>query len=183
MKEETKIIPVIKNYLSIGDTIETIDGKFAKVEKLEYREVYTDKGVIKKTDIKRVCETSLMSNVKTKTGIELIADERQEQIEKHGFSVENDKYYAKKELAQAAKYCLMLAEFKEKSGRIACKNVYWPENWDRHFENKILNKPRIEQLIVAGALFMAENERRGDNFWSDFINLIAAEIDRLQATK
>lgn len=108
-----------------------------------------------------------------KTGIELIAEERQEQITKHGFSIEDDYYYSKKELVQAAEYCLMLA------GLIK-KNVFWPEHWDKYFEYKIVNKSTIGQLTVAGAFLMAENDRRKDNFWEDWIKNIAAEIDRLQ---
>jgi hypothetical protein len=50
----TVLYAVSRNYLNSGDWIETNDGTFAKVEKLEYREVYTDKGVIKKLDIKQV---------------------------------------------------------------------------------------------------------------------------------
>lgn len=45
---------VNRNYVSPGDWIETNDGTFARIEKLEYHEVYTDKGVIKKLDIKQV---------------------------------------------------------------------------------------------------------------------------------
>ena len=50
----TVLYAVGRNYLNPGDWIETNAGTFAKVEKLEYREVYTDKGVIKKLDIKQV---------------------------------------------------------------------------------------------------------------------------------
>ena len=111
-----------------------------------------------------------------KSGIELIAAERQEQITKHGFSLDRDKYYSKKELVQAAKYCLMLANFNWYGNG----GVFWPESWDKHFEHKIINKTVIGKLTVAGALLMAENERRGDKFHESIINKIAAEIDRLQ---
>lgn len=113
-----------------------------------------------------------------KSGIELIAEERQEQITKHGFSIDSDKYYANHELVLAARYCLMLAE---SSIKLYAKYsaIFWPEGWDSHFEHKILNKNKVGKLIVAGAFLKAENDRRKDNFWDDTISMIAHEIDLL----
>lgn len=95
-----------------------------------------------------------------KTGIELIADERQEQIEKHGydkqFIEDNPEYYAAKELAFVAQIVLA-TEFEEGID----PNIY-PESWPAEDIDKILRKPYKERLIIAGAL-------------------LAAEIDRLQA--
>ncbi len=109
-----------------------------------------------------------------KTGIDLIKQERYEQIYKHGFSLERDaEYYKNKELVQAAAYCLMLAGFIK-------KNVFWPEGWDMSYEHKILAKDAIGQMVVAGALYMAENERRNDTMWDDYIMKIADKIDILQ---
>jgi hypothetical protein len=45
-----------------------------------------------------ITEDSEIKTKNMKSGIELIAEERQEQIEKHGFDVNNDKYYSKNEL-------------------------------------------------------------------------------------
>lgn len=89
-----------------------------------------------------------------KTGIELIAQERQEQIEKHGTSVKDDVEFNKNgELAQVARYlCSTVNTTSE-----------YPRNWSLDFKWHIdRNKSRIERLTIAGAL-------------------IAAEIDRLQA--
>jgi len=108
-----------------------------------------------------------------KTGIELINEERREQIEIHGWSLEHDKQYVNKELVQAAEFCMLTA------GMID-KNVFWPPSWDFRYARKILIKDKIGQLTVAGAFLMAENARRGDRFHDERINLIAAEIDRLQ---
>lgn len=115
-----------------------------------------------------------------KSGIELINEERQEQIHKHGFSLEKDReYYQNGELKQAAKYCLMLAEF----GHYEGKNVFWPSGWDKSYEHKIINKTKVGKLIVAGALFMAEGERVGDKkAYELLIKDIAEEIDRNQST-
>ncbi len=110
-----------------------------------------------------------------KSGIELIAEERQEQITKHGFCKEHDKDYIKKELIQAANYCLMLAGFKGFFGR----NIFWPDGWNIKFEHKIIAKSTVGKLVVAGAFLMAENDRRCDSFYSEFIEEIAGEIDKL----
>lgn len=96
-----------------------------------------------------------------KTGAELIAEERQEQIEKHGFDVEKDSsYYQKNELKRAAMYCLTL------------DNRHYPKNWDSWFMESISRKTLklspadfdIEMRKIAGAL-------------------LAADIDRIQLTQ
>ena len=86
-------------------------------------------------------------------GAELIAQERQEQVDKHGWD-ETDKNYTHNELLSAALFSLDPAEF----------YAAWPRGWDKYYRDKILNKDRIGQLKVAGAF-------------------IAAEIDRILATQ
>lgn len=93
-----------------------------------------------------------------KTGIELIAAERQEQIEKHGFDAKHDERYndpnahhTHGDLAYAATHALWPGA------------NFYPPKWDTWFAKKIATKTYKERLIIAGAL-------------------IAAEIDRLQAT-
>lgn len=81
------------------------------------------------------------------TGAELIAQERKEQIEKHGFSVANDQYYAQGQLIDAAMFCIDPVM----NG--------WPDGWDDHFEDKIRSKDRIGRLQVAGAFIAAEIDR------------------------
>lgn len=83
------------------------------------------------------------------TGIELIAQERKEQIEKHGFS--NDAIYTNNELVDAAMQYLG-------TDLISC----WPESWDRKFykpENPNYSGSRIDELKIAGALIAAEIDR------------------------
>jgi len=80
-----------------------------------------------------------------KTGIDLIAEERAEQIEKHGFDIKNDEDYGNRELLQAALFCMGYEG--------------WPSNWMDHFKKKIENKSVIEQLTVAGAFIAAEIDR------------------------
>jgi hypothetical protein len=94
-----------------------------------------------------------------KTGVELIAEERKEQIEVHCFNVQKDSaYYKNGELKRAALFAILLS------------NEIYPETWDTWFMNKMRDKEMrlspvefdIERLKIAGAL-------------------IAAEIDRLQS--
>ena len=82
-----------------------------------------------------------------KTGAELIAEERLEQIEKHGWDIEHDSCYENEELLQAAVFCIC-DELEE-----------WPDGWSEYFEDKILAKDRIGQLTVAGAFIAAEIDR------------------------
>ena len=85
-----------------------------------------------------------------KTGIELIAIERQEQIEKHKWTSEHDSCHENEELVRAAIYALdpCMDNFKQ-------LDIGWA-----HFVTKIDNKKsRIDQLKVAGALIAAEIDR------------------------
>lgn len=84
-----------------------------------------------------------------KTGAELIAQERLEQIHKHGFDETSDEYEMG-ELIGAALFALdPFEDFEDK----------WPYGWHEHFKQKIINKTRTERLIVAGALIAAEIDR------------------------
>jgi hypothetical protein len=92
-----------------------------------------------------------------KTGIELIADERREQIEKHGYDAQwyknNPEYYEAKELSFVAEMALAI-EHEEGID----PNVY-PESWPTEDIDKIFRKPYKERLIIAGALIAAEIDR------------------------
>jgi hypothetical protein len=93
-----------------------------------------------------------------KTGVELIAQERQEQIEKHNRSIEVDVILnTKGQLSEAAAMlaynesnCLELDE-------IALDHC--PEGWDQQIWSKMVYKPYKERLIIAGALIAAEIDR------------------------
>lgn len=79
------------------------------------------------------------------TGIELIVNERKEQLEKHGYSLERDSIYDNQELIKF-------------SGSIIYENIdLYP--WNRTLFQHIKIKPRIEQLAIAGALIAAELDR------------------------
>ena len=99
-----------------------------------------------------------------KTGIELIAEERQRQIEIEGWTKEHDAQHKDCELVKAAICYADPNVYYHQENRIMrhkIPNKFWPRQWDIHWF-----KPtdRIRDLVKAGAL-------------------IAAEIDRLQAQK
>lgn len=117
-----------------------------------------------------------------KAGIELITQERKEQIEKHGFSLERDKHYTNGELFQAASFCLELKSCQDEKGRWVSPSKMlfkWPKGWGIKAERKIRNKSRLEQLVIAGAFFMAENDRLGSPVYQREIDNTAAAIDTL----
>ncbi len=85
-----------------------------------------------------------------KTGIELITKERQEQIAKHGRSVEHDDQYKVRELSTAAVALL------NQHPAIADFPPSWRSNAITHH---MASKPYSDRLIIAGALIAAEIDR------------------------
>jgi hypothetical protein len=80
------------------------------------------------------------------TGAQLILQERQEQIEKHGKSVDHDlKNYRKYELLDAGLACLGKAK--------------WPKSFPETVVKKISAKPYRDRLAHAAAFFAAEIDR------------------------
>lgn len=93
-----------------------------------------------------------------KTGAELIAQERFEQIAKHDRTLDDDaKNNEDQQLALGA-MMLLAVEWEE-----GIDSESYPEGWDKEICREMLSKPYKERLIIAGAL-------------------IAAEIDRIQNT-
>lgn len=86
-----------------------------------------------------------------KTGIELIAIERKEQIEKHNWTLEHDKNYENNELLFAAEIYLM-APFMPKESIF--KAWPWAIEW-----LKLSPENRIKELAKSGALIAAEIDR------------------------
>jgi hypothetical protein len=85
------------------------------------------------------------------TGIELIAIERKEQIEKHGWDLTRDEDYKSGELVQAAIFCLN-----------PTNSVLWPwhdNGIGTHFYHKILGKTDQQRIVIAGAFCAAELDR------------------------
>lgn len=91
------------------------------------------------------------------TGIELIAKERQEQIEKHGRTVELDR--KQNGLNQLLKAARVLTN-ENVSSLLA--DVTKPVGWDMAIWQKMMDKPYRERLVIAGALIAAEIDRMGE---------------------
>lgn len=91
-----------------------------------------------------------------KTGIELIAIERKEHIEKHGRTIIKDVAENSKPTGPFRMLPLLI-------GVAKCSGVVgglpWPENWDKAICEKMDNKTRKEKLIIAGAFIAAELDR------------------------
>lgn len=92
-----------------------------------------------------------------KTGIELIAEERQEQITKHGRTIKSDvRANNSEELATAAHALLGIYPDAEEADRTIGE---FPAGWNNAICKKMANKPYKERLIIAGALIAAEIDR------------------------
>lgn len=94
------------------------------------------------------------------TGIELIAKERQRQIEKEGYTHQNDDKHKRTELIQAA-MCYIHIAYNRALGAKALIDVQdvplmWP--WRKEFW-KPTPDDRIRELTKAGALIAAEIDR------------------------
>lgn len=84
-----------------------------------------------------------------KTGIELIAEERRQQIENHYYTVETDvENNSKGQLIEAAWKTITGVGFSTP-----------PENWDEKIFKRIIKKPVKERLIIAAAWIAAELDR------------------------
>lgn len=78
-------------------------------------------------------------------GCYLFCRERSEQIEKHGFTPEQDSKYSENELIKAALFAINPDQFE------------WPYYWQEEFRDKIKTKPSSkERLAIAGALLAAK---------------------------
>lgn len=85
-------------------------------------------------------------------GSKLIAEERQKQIDKHGFTAEHHvnhpEWYEMDQLSRAAVSILMPYEISLS-----------PDNWDMEWFRNLKSRTKKERLIIAGALIAAELDR------------------------
>lgn len=91
-----------------------------------------------------------------KTGIELITEERIEQIIKHGKSLPHDKEANKKQQLRVAAQKLI------NNGSPSINEAKPPFGWDQEIWDKMRSKTNKEKLIIAGALIAAEIDRIND---------------------
>lgn len=94
----------------------------------------------------------LLKLFKMYNSIELIKQEREEQILKHGRTIELDiKYNSNYQLSYAVeKLCVP---------ELDVPNYTPPMNWDEDIWNKMISKSHKERLIISGALIAAEIDR------------------------
>lgn len=91
-----------------------------------------------------------------KSGIELIAQERQEQLEKHKRTVDHDAAFnTDNQLLDAASVLSMdapqeILDFHKDDP---------PIGWNEETWSHMLDKPYVERLTIAGALIAAEIDR------------------------
>ena len=89
-----------------------------------------------------------------KTGIELITEERREQIEKHGRTTETDYNENYEGQLPFAASCLAFEEIEDWDARHE-----GPINWELKSWQKLHDKSHKKRLIIAGALIAAELDR------------------------
>jgi hypothetical protein len=92
-----------------------------------------------------------------KTGIELITEERNEHLSKHGRTIEMDvKLNGKMELSFGAAIlsCPDPSKFGSPENIFSC-----PEGWNPSIWMKMIQKPYKERLVIAGSLLAAEIDR------------------------
>lgn len=85
-----------------------------------------------------------------KTGLELIAEERKKQVEKHGYAPEHDDQHTERQLIDAAFSYITVTEDEEFD---VTTQSFWP------WENGKPAKSEIDALAKAGALIAAEIDR------------------------
>ncbi len=92
-----------------------------------------------------------------KTGIELITQERKEQIEKHGRTIQEDTEMNRDyQLVIAAG---VLTEFIDNETSLVTADDTCPKGWDYKIWQKMWDKSFKKRLIIAGALIAAEIDR------------------------
>lgn len=99
-----------------------------------------------------------------KTGIELIAQERTKQIEKHGITIESDDMKNSHcQLSEAASLlCITESHLRDNDDILHPdgEEIYIsPFGWDESDFIKMMAKTYKERLIIAGALIAAEIDR------------------------
>lgn len=83
-----------------------------------------------------------------KTGLELIQQERNEQIHKHNRQVAHDVLNHQDEELKKVAIAMLTNDHSD-----------FPENWNFFKKEKLLKKPYKERLAIAGALIAAELDR------------------------
>lgn len=106
-------------------------------------------------------------------GAELVAKERQKQIDKHGFTAEHHvnhpEWYEEGQLINAAQG---LSQYNPDSDRNKAYRDMVPENWDLIWWQKMCDRSHKERLIISGALIVAELDRLTELELQEEINVL-----------
>ena len=89
-----------------------------------------------------------------KTGIQLIQEERVDQMYKHGISVYDD--FQNNNVGQLT-YAAKLLISSEKLITMVYENP--PKGWNKHIWKRLLDKSYKDRLVIAAALIAAELDR------------------------
>lgn len=89
-----------------------------------------------------------------KTGIELIVQERKEQIEKHGRTVQLD--IERNNYRKMLTVVQVLIEPQQHLQHDYILKQYMPLGWDKEIWMKMCKKPFVDRLVIAGAFIAAQ---------------------------
>ena len=98
-------------------------------------------------------------------GIDLISQEREEQLTKHGITVESDvENNNEYQLVDAASALVSPHEESFEEMYVQTQSDYPPVGWDKEpllalLSDKEIRKPYKDRLVIAGALIAAEIDR------------------------
>ncbi len=110
-----------------------------------------------------------------KTGIELITEERDEQIKKHGRTLKHDSQHEGGELAEAAAICA------------SNHRLYWKQDFADSVVFTVLDFPKWQLPVKYNGNILIDNfeSNKGDRIHQLKVAgaLMAAEIDRLQKSE
>lgn len=87
-------------------------------------------------------------------GAELILQEREEQVNKHGVTIEDDVNFNSDGQLTAAIIKLILSNPVPEIGKLTP-----PKGWNKHIWRRLCEKPYPARLIIAGAFIAAEYDR------------------------
>lgn len=140
--------------------INRIESEIGKTPTGELRNLLCDTNIMihtlnKLIDTQKKTNEKKILNMNMKTGIELIAIERQEQIDKHGRTIKSDIETNKAYQLTEAAAVLSTELFRSSKKRFAAM----PDDWDDEVSLKMCRKNRKERLIIAGALIAAELDK------------------------
>jgi hypothetical protein len=96
---------------------------------------------------------------KQKSGIELIAQEREEQLNKHQISIEKDINNHKDNQLLGVATALCLPDYEQEDLDVYELEEFCPCSFDKKQFIGLTKKPLEKRLVIAGALIAAEIDR------------------------